>query len=368
MCGLFEMGDRKRRGVAKTLYGLLAISLMAMLVACGPASPTATPATIVATEVEAATAVSITAVASTAVASTVVVGTALPALSGTLPPLSTPPTAPTATSIPPLPSGLSPAELKYRILDQYPNFFFCDPDYYPVARSDELGLAKQRFPEIQADAELFDAILAHNNLSGLTSFSDDQILAIYRDYKKLNAVILQKMGDAYQFNIRTGPEGQGFAITGTIDGAGAISEQQRSTAFITCPICLAKGTMIDTPHGPVAVEEMGVGMPVWTSTANGERVAGVVLKVARVVVPDGHPMVQLKLEDGRELSASPGHPTTDGRTLSELLSGELLDGSRIIQIEQAIYHSDATYDILPSGPTGFYWANGILIGSTLARK
>src|SRR3989442_783087 len=25
-----------------------------------------------------------------------------------------------------------------------------------------------------------------------------------------------------------------------------------------------------------------------------------------------------------------------------------------------------TYDLLPSGDTGFYWANGILVGSTLA--
>ena len=25
----------------------------------------------------------------------------------------------------------------------------------------------------------------------------------------------------------------------------------------------------------------------------------------------------------------------------------------------------ATYDVLPSGETGFYWANGVLLGSTL---
>jgi hypothetical protein len=26
-----------------------------------------------------------------------------------------------------------------------------------------------------------------------------------------------------------------------------------------------------------------------------------------------------------------------------------------------------TVDILPAGPTGTYWANGILVGSTLSR-
>ncbi len=74
----------------------------------------------------------------------------------------------------------------------------------------------------------------------------------------------------------------------------------------------------------------------------------------------------LKLADGRKLFASPAHPTADGRALSDLLPGDLLDGSRITQIEQTVYTGGATYDILPSGPTGFYWANGILLGSTLA--
>src|SRR5215211_5984560 len=55
------------------------------------------------------------------------------------------PTPLPATLIPTLPaSSLSPTELKYRVLDQFPDFFFCDPDLYPVARDNELALAKQR--------------------------------------------------------------------------------------------------------------------------------------------------------------------------------------------------------------------------------
>jgi len=299
-------------------------------------------------------------------AATAVVVTVPPEPNGTPLPFITPPPPPTPTSIPPLPSGLSPTELKYRVLDRYPDFFFCDPDYYPIARDDELSLAKQRFAHIQSDAEVFTAILAHNHLSGLTSFTDDQLLMIYRDYKKLNAVLFQKMGDLYQFDIQIGPEGQGSAIVGTIDGAGTIAEQQRTPTVTTCPICLAKGTLIDTPRGAVAVEEMRVGMPVWTTAHGGDRVAGVVLKVVQVLVPVGHRVMHLKLADGRELFASPAHPTADGRTLSALLPGDLLDGSRITQIEQTVYIGAATYDILPSGPSGFYWANGILVGSTLA--
>lgn len=275
---------------------------------------------------------------------------------------------PAATSIPPLPSGLSTTELKYRVLDQYPDFFFCDPDFYPVARDDELSLARARFPQIQADAELFNAILAHNQLGGLTAYTDEQLLTIYRDYKRLNAVLFQKTGDVYQFNIQIGPEGQGYAIGGVIDGAGAIAEQGRTSAIVTCPICLAKGTLIDTPRGPVAVEAMRAGMPVWTAAADGERVEGVVLKVTSAFAPSDHHILHLTLADGRELFASPGHPTIDGRTLAELLPGDLLDGSRLTLIEQTLYGEAATYDLLPSGPTGFYWANGILIASTVVGK
>ena len=42
-------------------------------------------------------------------------------------------------------------------------------------------------------------------------------------------------------------------------------------------------------------------------------------------------------------------------------------GGRVIKVERLGYTGTDTYDLLPSGNTGFYWANGILIGSTLAE-
>jgi hypothetical protein len=35
--------------------------------------------------------------------------------------------------------------------------------------------------------------------------------------------------------------------------------------------------------------------------------------------------------------------------------------------ERVAYAEPETYDVLPAGATGCYWANGILVGSTLAR-
>jgi Hint domain-containing protein len=306
------------------------------------------------------TPVEITGVVSTVVASTVgTPGTEVPFLTPELPTLI--PTLPSAT--------LSSTQLKYKILDQFPDFFFCDPDLYPIAHDDEMPLALQRFSELQANQEEFQAILDHNGLSSSTTFTDDQKLLIYRDNKKLNAVYFELLGDKYQFQIQTGSESQqGLAIKGTIDGNGAIDVQERNPSFPTCPICLAVGTLIDTPRGAISVENLRVGDPVWTLNEAGEHVSAIILKVGSVRVPATHQMIHVRLSDGRELWASPGHPTANARALDSFKVGEILDSAHIVVMERLQYKGTTTYDLLPSGDTGFYWANGILMSTTLAKE
>lgn len=301
----------------------------------------------------------------TPIAMTAVAGTVIPDGGGTEPPVAA---TELPTMIPTLAGGLSLTELKYRLLEDFPDFFFCDPDFYPVARQDELTLANQRFPELQADQEEFQTILEHTGLSGVDTFSDEQKLLIYREYKKLNAITFQLVEDRYQFKIQTGQEGQpGTGITGTIDGSGSIEILQREPGIPTCPICLAAGTLIDTPRGAVRVEELQVGDPVWTQDEAGRRVPGTILMVGSMNIPASHQMTHVTLSDGRELWASAGHPTADRQRLGELRIGNSLDGARVVQMEHVPYDELYTFDILPSGTTGFYWANEILMGSTLAK-
>lgn len=293
-------------------------------------------------------------------------GTVLPETISPLPSGPAPSEAP-GTQVPTLPSALSPAELRYRLLAEYPDFFYCDPDYYPVARDDEVALARERFPEIQANAEEFQAILEHTGLGGMTSFTDQQKLLVYQEHKKLAAIPLELAGETYRFQLRTADTStlQGFYITGTIDSQGRIEEQERTPGFADCPICLAARTRIDTPHGLVAVEDIQPGDLVWTLDRAGERVSEPVLEVGQTAVPAGHRMVHLLLEDGRELLVSPGHPTADGRRVGDLQPGDLLDGARVVSLAYLPYEQRATYDLLPAGDTGLYWAGGILLGSTL---
>ena len=282
--------------------------------------------------------------------------------------------APFATPESPTPfatiqSALTPTELKYRVLDQFPDFFFCDRDYYPIAVGDEADLARQRFPELQDNQEEFQVILDHNELSRLSSYTDEQKLLIYREHKKLAAINFELVKNKYKFQLQTGNEGQeGFSIMGTIDGGGSIDIQQRDPSFPACPICLSENTLIDTPQGTIAVQDLQVGDLVWTMSATGERLPAAILKTVRVAVPANHQIVHVILNDGRELWASPGHPTTDGQRLGDLKTGDLLDGARVTFLEHLPYEGSATYDILPSGSTGYYWANGILVGSTLIQQ
>lgn len=132
-----------------------------------------------------------------------------------------------------------------------------------------------------------------------------------------------------------------------------------------CPICLAKNTLIDTPKGFKKVQDLQVGMEVWTTGKNGHRVLGIIEKTSKVPVPSNHQMVHLILDDGRDLFVSPGHKTIDGGTVGDFSVNEFYDGAYVISVDHTLYTDTATYDILPSGETGFYWANNISVGSTL---
>ncbi|MFN3741837.1 MAG: Hint domain-containing protein [Anaerolineales bacterium] len=280
--------------------------------------------------------------------------------------LATPLPPPTFTPIPTVSGGLSPTELKYRILEAFPDFFFCDPDFYPIPRDNERERARARLAEMQANAEMFSVILRHHNLEGRTAFSDQELLAIYRDYKRLLAIPFTAEGAIYRFQIQIGAaEGRnGSAISGRIDGKGHIEVDERKPATLICPICLAAGTRIATPRGDVSVEELHNGDLVWTIGKDGQRVAVPLLSVGKAPTPPGHQMIHLRLADGREVWASPGHPTADGRRVGDLVLGDKLDGSILVAIAHVPYSQPFTYDILPSG-SGLYWANGILLASTL---
>ncbi len=132
-----------------------------------------------------------------------------------------------------------------------------------------------------------------------------------------------------------------------------------------CPICLSGDTLIDTPDGELNIRDLKVGMRAWTIDTSGKKQPAVIFRTRKTLVPNDHKMVHIVLDDEREIFGSRGHPTIDGRIFGDLKKGDALDGSFVKSVELVVYNERYTYDILLSGDTGFYWANGILVGSTL---
>ena len=272
----------------------------------------------------------------------------------------------------PAPQRLAEAALKYRLLDQFGALSFCDPDMYPVGIDDIAGRAAEHFPEIEADRPTFMAIIARLGLVEGLAHQPDGMLAVYAEWKMLNAMVLDPIGnDRFRFDMTTTAPGtaDGVRTGGIVDSLGVITiEQQAASGPPVCPICLARGTLIDTPDGARPVQDLRIGDPVWTVDQDGTRIAATVLRAGWTAAPATHRVVHVTLDDGRELWISPGHPLLDGRTAGDVKVGDTLGGSRVRSAELEPYGGEMTFDILPSGPTGGYWAGGILVGSSLSTS
>ena len=261
---------------------------------------------------------------------------------------------------------LSVDQLKFALIDSVGPPAFCDPDFYPIARAGgEEASAQAAYAQIHADPQLYSAIVAHEKLPPPPAeLNDAQKLTLYRAFKKLRALVLKPADSGYAFDYTTADTQ--MHVLGTVSSDGKVTVKSKSQGGRpNCPICLSASTLIGTPNGTVVVTAVRPGMVVWTQGVDGTRLAAPVLEVGSTQVPPSHLMVHLTLADGRELWASPGHRTSAGLPLGSLAVGDVVDGSRVSGWELVPYAGDRTYDLLPAGPTGMYWANGILLASTL---
>ena len=132
-----------------------------------------------------------------------------------------------------------------------------------------------------------------------------------------------------------------------------------------CPRCLDAMVGIATPDGERAVSSLVAGDLVFTENARGSRVVVPILRVVRVGVPASHRVVALRLEDGRSVRVSAEHPLAHDGVVGTVEVGARLDGSIVIDRQWVVPTGGATWDILPAGETGHYWANGVRLGTTL---
>jgi hypothetical protein len=267
----------------------------------------------------------------------------------------------------PSPTPQSEADLQYRLVDTLGAPVYCDPSQGPVVRSEDPADVARMVAALRAQnpAEL-DAIVRHEHLNA-ASLSPADNLRVVGQAAVLAAVKVSPQGSAYRFAYELlGPPT--VEVTGTIDAAGTIAVASRTPGpRRLCPICLAQWTRIATPAGELPVTALRPGTLVWTLDAAGRRVPAPVLAVGHTVAPAGHLVVHLVLADGRSVDVSPGHPLPGGRPVGDLRPGDPADGSVVVSAERRPYGGEATWDLLPAGATHVYWADGVQLGSTLAR-
>ena len=257
----------------------------------------------------------------------------------------------------------SVADLKFSVIDNVGEPLVCTGWGMPNPRSNPYG----EYPHIVSDLPTYSAIIRREHLPP-TPLNDDQVVAVYRDWLKLNAVRLERDGAVYRFDMFPGPTPSGALrneLVGKVDLLGHVYEVHQGPGLGACPICLAADSLISTPTGPVFVSKIAVGMQVWSASHDGRPIVAVVLKMTSRLDAPGSEMIHVVLADGRQLTASAPHEIADGRSLGSLTVSDQIDGVTITALEVVGASSGHTYDLLPSGETGEYWANGILMRSTL---
>jgi hypothetical protein len=257
----------------------------------------------------------------------------------------------------------STADLKFSVIDAVGDPLVCtgwgmpNPAFSPY----------QHYPQIVADLPAYQAILRRLHLLP-TPLTADQIVAVYRQWLKLNAVQLDWQAGFYSFHEFPGPgpsEGLRSEMVGDVDVFGRVYNVHHGEGLGACPICLPGISLISTPGGDVAVAGVRVGLHVWTGAPDGRQLDAVVIATRSRLDAPGSTLIHMVLADGRQLTASPPHQLADGRRLASLKVGDQVDSIRITRLESVPDVLGRTYDLLPSGETGEYWADGILLRSTL---
>jgi hypothetical protein len=128
--------------------------------------------------------------------------------------------------------------------------------------------------------------------------------------------------------------------------------------------CTSPDTAIATATGNREIRDVRVGDFVYS--VHEQAIALVpVLRVHRIPVIDHH-VLRVEFVNGASFEISATHPTASGMPLSAFGVGDELMGERIARITRIPYRHAYTYDILPDSDTGTYFADGVLMGSTLA--
>lgn len=139
-----------------------------------------------------------------------------------------------------------PTVYKYELIDYFGEpgepggIHYCDPLRYPVLVPPDKAfrIADEAMTQIYFDRDEYAAILDRLSLHPEQQFSDLDIIAIYREHKKLGAITLEFGTNDYLFALGHYDEGQinnGFIVYGNIGQDGNIRITSTTLTNFGCP-------------------------------------------------------------------------------------------------------------------------------------
>lgn len=123
---------------------------------------------------------------------------------------------------------------------------------------------------------------------------------------------------------------------------------------------LSNETRISTPDLDVLISEIMAGDLILTD----DQEAVLVKAVSKKELKD-QKLWRVTFSDAIYLEGTANHLTADGKRFGNLMIGDYVDGRQVIEKNLVPYPYKYVYDILPDSKSASYYANGILVKSTL---
>lgn len=148
---------------------------------------------------------------------------------------SSPNTMPFASPATPAARFKSMTELKYGLENSLGKAVFCGP---PVVTPDYSKTLITQFPMVAANSEEFPVILRRLGITSITTFTDQEKLAIVNEHNRLSGISLTAVAGGYRFifRVRDNATKSAFVTEGIITATGEPTVTKKDPDLAGCPL------------------------------------------------------------------------------------------------------------------------------------
>lgn len=227
----------------------------------------------------------------------------------------------------------------------------------------EKAAEKGRDEEITEKKVIINLCIKENKLVGTINIEEKIQEGLIKSCSviaenKVFVNIVDKESNTY--NLRMELQGKKELLVEVLDYGSFKAKKTKVQPSCEVPNCCSADTRIRTSSVDKRIQDIKEGDLVISDVNKPVKI----IKTNKIEVKK-HKILFVRLNDGTVLEISPEHLTSDGKKFKNLKLGDVIDGRLVVEIKLKNYNYKYTYDILPDSGSGNYYANGVLIRSTL---